>query len=155
MWSLFKTLNSLLSAIRENTLALRALRLKVEELLERLRNLPDPDPISLTIVSEDGSMLNFKINLPALPPEPNDIASGELTVTVGSGEPQVIATAKEQVEVVGLAGNEGEAVNASFVYIDDAGNRSANASVMPTVVLADNIPPADPSVLALEITGES
>lgn len=100
-------------------------------------------------------MLNFKILLPALPPEPNDIASGELTLTVGSGEAQVIATAKDQVEVVGLAGNEGEAVNASFVYIDDAGNRSANASVMPTVVLADTIPPPDAGVLGLMITGES
>lgn len=99
-------------------------------------------------------MLTFKINLPALPPEPNDIASGELTVTVNGSAPVVFPTAKAQTAVEGLTGNEGETVEAAFIWIDDAGNKSQQPAAL-TVVLADTIPPADPGALALEVTSES
>lgn len=98
------------------------------------------------------NMLGFKIVLPELPPEPNDIVSGELTVSIGEAE-QIITTTKEQTEVADLAGEQGAAVHVSFVYIDDAGNRSEDASVL-TETLIDTIPPAVPGALGLAITSE-
>lgn len=99
-------------------------------------------------------MLTFKINLPAEPTEPNDIASGELTVTIAGGTPTVMPTAKGQIEVVGLTGNQGDSVEVTFAYIDDAGNRSVQPSGL-NVVLSDTIPPANPGTLSLEVTAES
>lgn len=99
-------------------------------------------------------MLQFTITLPALPPEPNDIASGELTVKVGDGDAKVIATTKEQTEVTGLEGAQDAAVSVSFSYVDDAGNKSVHPSVIADV-LKDTIPPADPGALGLTVTGEN
>lgn len=183
MWSLPKLLNLLLLALRDNTEALGYgvgfvgrqnkllqrsneltisnnslvldLNIKIQKLLDRLRNLPDPGQISLSVTSENGTMLTFKIKLPPLPDDPGDIVSGELTIAVGAGEQQVIATTKEQTEVVGLTGQQGEQVNASYAFVDDAGNRSAHPSAIAGLVLSDTIPPADPGALALEVTGES
>lgn len=182
MWSLFKLLNDLARAISANTLALvnntQAVNLNtvteqqlhrdlaqlhedlgqlhadLTQLLDRLRNLPDPDPITITITAENGAMLTFKINLPPEPTEASDIESGELTVTVGGGTPAVIPTVKGQTEVAGLTGNQGDTVEVTFAYVDDAGNRSVHPSSL-SVELTDTIPPANPGELSLEVTAET
>lgn len=141
--------------LAESNLLADQINEKLGRLLDRLSNLPDPDKISLLVTAEDGSMLTFKINLPAAPPEPNDIVGGELTVVIGTADPVVLSTTKDQTVVEGLQGNDGESVKASFAYLDDA--TPPNKSVHPStidVVLADTIPPADPGVLSLEVTGE-
>jgi hypothetical protein len=161
MWTLFKSLSELLTALKANTSAVRQnmaavvlLTVRAEQLLDRLRNLPDPEPISLFVTGERDSMLSFKIQLPSLPEGPNDIASGELTVTIDGGAPAVFPTAKDATEVDGFSGNDGAAVRASFAYIDDAGNKSTTPAVLDAV-LSDTIPPSDPGALALLVTGET
>lgn len=99
-------------------------------------------------------MLAFKITLPPEPAEPNDIASGELSLTIAGGARVVIPTTKGQTEVTDLEGNDGDNVLATFAYIDDAGNRSLVPSSID-VELSDTIPPANPGELALVVTGES
>jgi len=168
MWSLLGLLNRLIAALQATASALANNTLAVNlntatgqqtnkllaELLERLRNLPDPGPVSLTITAENQNVLTYKINLPSEPAEPNDIASGELTITVNGQTPAVVATTKGQTEVDGLSGEQGDTVEVTFAYIDDAGNRSVHPSVL-NVTLADTIPPADPGALGLEVTAET
>lgn len=114
---------------------------------------PRPGTISLKVTGENRNMIQFSVQLPALPTEPNDIAKGELTVKVGDGEPTVHEVAKDQTEVTGLEGAQDATVELTFTYIDDAGNRSANPAVF-TTTLADTVPPADPGALGVVVTGE-
>lgn len=174
-WNPFTIMANLITELRNNTAALAAntatnrqllsaigllamevdeLNTKLAKLLDRLRDLPDPGPISLTVTQESGTMLQFKITLPALPDPAGDIVSGLLRLTIGDGAEQSIETTKEQTEVTGLSGEQGQAVNASFVWIDDAGNQSANPSKLENVILADTIPPPDAGVLGLSVTAE-
>jgi len=102
----------------------------------------------------DYAVWSVKISLPPAPPEPNDIVSGELTVKIGDSAEQTIATTKEQTEVTGLEGAQGDRVLASFAYIDDADNPSEHPSTVD-VVLSDTVPPADPGTLGLTVTGET
>ena len=174
-WNPFTLMANLITELRANTIAVAAntaavrqldthigilimeadeLNVKLAKLLDRLRDLPDPGPLSLTVTQELGTMLQFKIVLPALPDPPGDIASGLLKVTIGDGAEQSFATAKDQLEVPGLEGEQGQAVNASFVYIDDAGNPSADSSKLENIILADTIPPPSPGVLGLSVTAE-
>ena len=124
--------------------------------LRRLFQPPDPGPLQIVVTgdSDMASMLGFKILLPELPPEPNDIVNGELTVQIGEATPSIIATAKEQTEITGMSGEQGVMVNVSFVYVDDAGNRSEEASTI-SIILVDTIPPATPGALGLTVTSES
>lgn len=157
-------------AQQQNTTAINVLRADVREAVDMLATVsgkldqiiellsvpvvPNPGPITVLITGESDMGLIFKVSLPAEPEGALDIASGELTVTVGAGEPSVIATAKGQLSVDDLQGADGETVSASFVFVDDAGNRSVVPSTA-SAVLADTIPPADPGALAIEITGEN
>lgn len=124
--------------------------------LKRFIRPPTPRRLQLVVTGEGqmANILNFKINLPELPPEPNDIVSGELTLVIGEAAPQIIFTAKDQVEVLGFAGKQDDTVEAAYVFIDDAGNRSEQPSTL-TVVLTDTIAPAVPGALGIVVTGET
>jgi len=104
------------------------------------------------VSSATSDTLRFNVQLPAMPPDPNDIAGGELVVTI-DGEPQEpMATAKGQTVVEGLAGEPGTEVELSFVYLDGAGS----ALDMPSVVnqeLVDTIPPPDTGELGIALSG--
>lgn len=137
---------------------LRELTGAIEQLNKTLRRffpVPTPGSLKITVIGESqmANMLGFKIVLPELPPEPNDIVGGEVTVIIGGGEPQIIPTTKDQVEIVDLSGEQGAQVQVSFVYIDDAGNKSEEASTL-TETLVDTIPPATPGALGLAVTSE-
>jgi hypothetical protein len=136
-----------------NTVALDRANELLSKLLDRLRNLPDPGPLTLSVTSEEENMLKFRIQLPS-EPDGADIASGELTVKIGDDPEQTIATTKGQTEVADLRGAQGARVSASFVYIDDAGNRSEHPSQLTGVELLDTIPPPDAGALGIQVTGE-
>jgi len=138
---------------------------KLTATVKRLVKPPNPGPLKLRITEEvlkshtpnkDQAMadiLNFTIQLPAPPQEPNDIVNGQLTVQIGD-ETQVVMTSKAQTEVVGLSGVQDAIVNLSFVYIDDSGNMSAEPSTL-IGTLVDTFAPPAPGVLGLIITGET
>lgn len=123
-------------------------------LLKRLVGALCPGPISLTLRSETmAGTIQYEVQLPEWPGEDSDVASGELTVQVGDGEAQVIPVEKGAAKVEGLSGPQDAAVKLSFVYVDDAGNRSAVPATFEGVLL-DAIPPTDPGALGIAITGE-
>lgn len=140
-------------ALLQTTEALNRLSRLVRKLIDKLTFVPKPGPVSFHVTQEDGNMLVFTVSLPAEPEGFNDIASGELTVTIEGSAPAVMPTAKGATEVPGLKGAQGATLALSFVYIDDAGNRS-EASKLEGVVLSDTLPPATPGALAITVTGE-
>lgn len=109
-------------------------------------------PLHLSITGEENMSLKFKVGLP--PATAADVVSGELSVRIDAGEPIVIATAKDQTEVVDgqLSGRDGATVELSYVLIDDAGNRSEPSVFVGQ--LLDTIAPPKPGELALVITEE-
>lgn len=115
--------------------------------------------IGIHIFEEDDmARLRFAIALPPLPEDPgmqNEIARGQLTVQVGVEAPLVIDTDKtaSQISDERFVGEQGQEVTASFVWVDDAGNQSVNASTA-AAVLADTIPPADPGALGIQVVEE-
>jgi len=99
-------------------------------------------------------ILTFKVQLPAPPAEPNDIVNGQLTIQIGTADPQVIITTKDQLEVEGLSGEQDTTVSLSFVYIDDSGNVSTEPSTV-VATLVDTFAPPDPGALGVVVTGET
>jgi len=99
-------------------------------------------------------ILTFNVVLPTPPTEPNDITIGQLTIQIGETDPQVIMVAKDQVEIVGLQGEQDSIISLSFVYIDDSGNVSDEPSTL-VGTLVDTFAPPAPGVLGLVVTGET
>lgn len=110
-----------------------------------------PRSLNLVVESEMAGKLQFKVLLPVWPVGA-DIQSGELTVDV-AGAVSTIPVAMDQAEVTDLEGDQDAAVDLSFVYIDDAGNRSVSASIF-SGTLVDTIAPPDAGSLGIEVTGE-
>lgn len=123
----------------------------IVRLMKQSIGAPKPGSLNLVVESEMAGKLQFKVVLPVWPVGA-DIESGELTVDV-AGVVSTIPVAMDQAEVTGLEGDQDAAVDLSFVYIDDAGNRSANPSVF-SGTLVDNIAPQDAGTLGIEVTGE-
>lgn len=90
-------------------------------------------------------MPTLYVSLPQVPadhPEAGDVVSGELTLKVGEAESQTIATELGQAEYeIGEVG-EDTLLAASFVFVDDAGNRSTTPLTAEYTV-ADTTPPPD------------
>jgi len=79
---------------------------------------------------------------PADNPESADVVSGELSYSLDGAEPSVVATTLGQTEVdLGEVADD-TAISASFIFIDDAGNRSVTPLVAEYTV-ADLTPPPD------------
>lgn len=133
-----------------DNLAIIAVELK--KLVRAVSRPPNPGLVSLFKTGENMNIINFDVNLPVAPVGA-DIQSGELTVVVEGGATTVIATAKDDVVVKGLSAEQDSVVTLSFVYIDDAGNRSVTPSVL-VVKIADTVPPPDAGVLGVTVTGE-
>lgn len=136
---------------------------RIEQQIREVRFIVSrPNPIKLKLRAED-EMIRFGVVLPLPPAEPSDwdeIASGELSVVIGDGDTIVVSTDKAVQETEDrvledpqFIGEQGVLVHASFVYIDDAGNKSANP-VAATAELLDTIPPVDPTELGFKVTGE-
>lgn len=106
--------------------------------------------------------ITFAVVLPAPPVDAadwNEIASGELIVTIPGAEPIMIATDKATQESdLRLVSDErfvapqGMFVALAFSYIDDAGNRGSASNA--SVELTDTVPPVAPGEVGLVATGE-
>lgn len=109
-------------------------------------------PLKIEVTGESEMSLKFKVALP--PITASDVVGGELSVKIDAGEPIVIATTKDQTEVVDgqLSGRDGATVELSYVLVDDAGNRSDPSVFVGQ--LTDTIAPPKPGELALAVTEE-
>lgn len=136
-------------------LTLRSLNrylIQIVKQLKRLAGAEHAGPIRLTQRKENSGMFTFDILLPQN--QDADTVRGELTYTIGGADPQVVETTLGQEAVMSLAGAEGDRVTASFVWIDNAGNRSVNPSTLDQT-LTDTIPPVDPGQIGLRVTSET
>ena len=96
--------------------------------------------------SGDSTMPTLYVSLPQVPAdhaEADDVVSGELTLKIGDADEQVIATELGATEyAVGELPPEDTLLTASFVFIDDAGNKSATP-LTASYTVADTTPPPD------------
>lgn len=122
---------------------------------EWIGTVPDPSAIQVKVKGEVKMALVFSVLLPE-GDDMTDVAFGMLTVNrVLAGEAQESTHRVEigQSAVDGLVGDQDTVVDLSFVWVDDAGNSSANPAT-GSFELSDNIPPADPGSLSVLVTGE-
>ncbi len=124
--------------------------------LKRFHRPPDPErptPIFTEIADMPGR-ITFNVQLPPVP-ENGDVASGELTVKIGNNLTlnRTFSPSDSLLVDEAFVGDQNAPVQLSIIYIDDAGNRSANPGVFEGVLL-DTMPPADPGAPGLVITGE-
>ena len=131
--------------------------------LQRVRFLlSSPGRIYLISVKEYDMAIKFVVVLPTPPALASDwteVASGELIVKVGEGEPIVVATVKatqedgvRQIADDRFVGPQGTTVELAFAYIDDAGNKGT--TVVASQPLLDTVPPVTPDSVGLVSTEE-
>lgn len=136
---------------------------RIEEELRRIRFLLSrPRGVRLLVVGESGMAIRFEVVLPEPPAVASDwaeVASGELTVTIGEAAPILVYTSKAQQETEPrniaddqFVGPQGVIVNMTFAYIDDAGNKGA--AVAASQELLDTVPPVSPTSIGLVATEE-
>lgn len=95
-------------------------------------------------------MLKFKLVLPA--PGASDVASRQLTVTIGTADPQTVTLDPTAIESGEYEGEDNAAVSGSLVDTDDAGNQSEAREF--SFVLTDTLAPPQPGEVGLVVTGE-
>jgi hypothetical protein len=157
MWCYWHSIVKQLQSIRAELQLLRTEIRGVRFLVNR------PSDISLTCTGENDMAIKFAVVLPQPPDVASDwaeITSGELIVSIGMGEPIVIATDKAVQEtelrrVVDerFVGPQNTLVALAFAYIDDAGNKGA--SVTAVQELLDTVPPVAPTSIGLVETEET
>lgn len=115
-----------------------------------LNGPPMPGPITITLVSEDGTMLVYDVTLPAAGAA--DVVSRELTVTLGDGDATLIALPADCVLYPGLRVEQDTPVSLSLEDVDDAGNHSP-ARVL-TFTAADTLAPPQPGEMGVTLVAE-
>lgn len=106
---------------------------------------PQPKRPTILKVSEV-LMLKYTIKMP--PVGAADIVSREIHTSVGGAEQAVETVAADAVSYVRRF-NDGDNVETWVVDIDDAGNRSANGTIL-SFVATDTIPPAAPAAPSID-----
>lgn len=117
----------------------------VEGIERHLRKTVNPTgPVHFRQVPGDNRMSQIFVTLPQLPdhPESGDVVKGELTPTVNGEVGSVIETAVGQEEAFLGDFAEDVALSVSFVFVDNAGNKSVNPLVAEYTV-SDTTPPPD------------
>lgn len=126
------------------------------KLYKKLTEISKPLPASLVVISETGSMLNFKI-VPDWATADADVVSAEVSVAIDGASPISVLVARDgEATDPGFAGPDGASVVVSVVYIDDATptpNRSEQTDA--TYTLSDTIAPAAPGAPVLTVTSET
>lgn len=145
----------LLSALdKQRVLLERLVELTDQSVRLLKRGFPPPvlSPLGFSILKESEMGLVFRIELPQATSTP-DVAGGRLSVKVGETTLPDELTAVGQTSSQEYTGADGAAVHAEFVFVDDAGNPSPEPAVLDTI-LADTIPPENPSAIGLTVLRE-
>lgn len=112
--------------------------------------LKQPGMVFIRIVSEDGCMLKFVLNLPV--PGAPDVVKRELVVKIGDADETTITLDGSAIVSAEMEGKDDEPVLGSLVDIDDADNRSVRSEF--SFVLKDTIAPPSPGAVGLTVTDE-
>lgn len=144
---------------------LREMDVAIIEVMEKMDRVwfavNRPHSLGVTILKED-SMIRFGMILPVRPANDDDwaeISNGRLTVKVGEGEEVILLTGKgdqlteDRVFKNDLfVGNQGDRCEATFCYIDNAGNLGSKVGLSFTLV--DTVPPVGPTALGVAMLEE-
>jgi hypothetical protein len=126
--------------------------------LKHLVGPPSPrGPLTFQLSGETDMALVYDVDLPSLPevPEAADVVRGELRLKFDGVDQAVVETNVGQLVAVGVRVPQGAQVEASFVFVDDAGNSSANPVVAEPFTAVDTIPAPDATGgLGFRLTGE-
>lgn len=114
----------------------------------RLARPGKPGPFQIIVFGQRGLSMLLEATLPAKTAD--DVVGYELTYTIDGGPPVVVNSAGEPIH---FSAAEGSTVVATFVLIDDAGNRSEPGDPV-TLVVEDRIAPGRPGVFNLSVVGE-
>jgi hypothetical protein len=115
----------------------------------KVLRLKKPGLIFISLRQGDDGMLKFVLVLPAAGAK--DVVARELRFTVGDVS-QEVDLEGDAVETAEFSGADNEKVVGTLVDVDDAGNRSETREF--SFVLADTLPPPQPGVVGLKLTGE-
>ena len=129
-------------------------RAKLTGTIEYVSGPPMPGALSLVVISQENSMLQFKLS-PLPPGSAPDVVTQEVSTTIAGGDPIVRTVPVAQTELTdpGFEGEENAAVDTSLVNIDGAGNRSP--AHVQAFVLEDNQSPPEPGDIGLVVTGQT
>lgn len=120
----------------------------LKSILKILR-LKKPGLVFISLRQGEDGMLKFVLVLPEV--GARDVVTRELRFMVGDVA-QEVDLAGDAVETAEYTGADNEAVVGTLVDVDDAGNRSDAREF--SFVLADTLPPPQPGVVGLKLTGE-
>lgn len=110
-----------------------------------------PGWLALRVTKEENGMLTFVIVLP--PSESSDVVTRELSVAVAGGPATIESVSTSAAESSSYNGEQGDAIHAELVDIDDAGNRSEPSVFDGT--LEDTLAPPAPGALGVRVTAET
>ena len=116
----------------------------------KLLRLRQPGLVFLKVVSEEGTMLKFKVALP--PPGAPDVVSRNLSLTIGDEETMMVTLPGSALESEEYIRAEGTVITGSLSDVDDAGNVSPARDFSLTLV--DTIAPPMPGEVGLTVTEE-
>jgi hypothetical protein len=129
--------------------------LTVYENLYRKLNVFVSAPLGLEVVLFKGetmaNVLTYRVSVTA--PVDGDVVSRELTVTVNGVELTVVHAVGNATDLGSVDVPQDSRVALSLVDVDDAGNRSAPATVEFTAV--DTLAPAQPGGFNVTLVGET
>jgi len=140
----------LLRSVREMLVLIREIVVLQLAILKALR-FKKPGLVFLKVLSEEGDMLNFVLNLPA--PGAADVVNRKLVVKIGDADAVEVELAGDALVSDSYAGEQDAAVSGTLVDVDDAGNASEPSEFAFT--LADTIAPPKPGDIGLTVTAES
>lgn len=112
-----------------------------------------PGATKLHTTAEVRDMLKFVIVLPEKTAEEFDVVSRQVTIAINGVVAATLTAAATDTEVGPFAGRDNDQIDVSVVNVDDAGNVSAVASTLSTV-LTDTFAPPAPGALAVLCVGE-
>ncbi len=132
-------------------------QLELVKVIRRMIGPPSPiGKLKFNYKREIEMAIVYEVDLPQLPGEVGDVTKGVLSLQY-NGEPGLeVDTEVGQLIVEGVTIEEGVEVSGEFYFVDDAGNRSENATALVPFTVVDEIAPPDAvGGLGLRAVGEA
>ena len=132
-------------------------QLELVKVIKRLIGPPNPvGKLNFKFKREIEMAIVYDVDLPQLPGEQGDVVKGVLSLLYNGEAGLEVDTEVGQLVVSNVVIEEGVEVSGSFYFVDDAGNKSENPTVLTPFTVVDEIAPPDAvGVLGLRAVGEA
>jgi hypothetical protein len=119
-------------------------QLELVKALNRLIGPPTPvGKVTFRYKKENGMAIVYEVDLPQLPGEVGDVVKGVLSLKYNGEAGLEVDTEVGQLVVSDVTIQEGVEVSGEFYFVDDAGNKSENPTVVTPFTVVDDIAPPD------------